>query len=434
MEAPRPQPGPCTQAALRDLPEAERAVLTGLAGLGVPTANGHLAQALARAAAHPEAPAWAANPRKVQTLLERLAAKGLAVERRGHWHCREACLESAARLAGPALLARLFHAVRPGPGMVPDGAMRSRAELRLALVEGRTQDWLTLRASFREAFAPALAGRDPLALVCGRPFDPAWFQGLGPEAQALGSHALLLDHALFGHRDPAWMAWVEERAAGPATGPLAPTLIVQDLLQGRLDRARARMGAQGEGARRHPAWPALEGLAALSAGEAAQAALHYQEAARRIQGPLPGLHEPFHILALLGSRQRQAPLLARNRAERLAREGGPLGALGGVLTWLCGALEGMPEPLGPEAPGPLGLALTACCAHLGGQPLPVPRIQAALAACEGLLAWPAADLAELARRAGGGAPHPRPLLDLAPPEAPWERALRAIARMGAPLD
>lgn len=409
-------------------------MLAGLAGLGLPTANGHLAQALARAGAHPEAPAWAANPRKVQALLERLAGRGLAVERRAHWHCRETCLESAARMAGPALLARLYHAYRPGPGSVPDGAMRSRAELRLALVQGRTQDWLALRARFREAFASALAGRDPLALVCGGPFEPAWFEALGPEAQALGCHALQLDHALLGLRDPAWLAWMEARAAGNASGPLAPALVVHDLLQGRLERARTRMAAQPEGVRRHPGWPSLEGLASLAAGEAAQAALHYQDAARRIQGPLPGLHEPFHILALLGSRQRQAPLLARARAERLARETGPLGSLGGVLGWLCGALDGAPDPLAVEAPGPLGLALTACCAHLGGRPLPASRLQAAREACEGLLAWPGEDLAELARRADGEAPRPRPLLDLAPPEAPWERALRAIARMGAPLE
>ncbi len=430
------EPGPITLDGLRRLPAPEAAALMGLAGLGLPATNAHLAQALLRVRAHPEAEAWAANPRRVQTVLERLRERGLAAERRGYWHCREACLESAARLAqARGLLGPLFRGVAPGAGTIPDGAMRSRAELRIALVEGRPGSWLPLRERFREAFAEALAGRDPLALVCGGPFEPAWFEALGPEARALGAQALLTDHVLQGRRDLGWMAWMEARAAVPGPGPLAPALIAFLVLQGRLDAARAWMGAQPEAARRHAGWPALEGLAALAAGEPAEAAARYQEALDRSSGPLPPLHAPFHILALLGSRRAQAPALARRQAEAAARTG-PLGAL---LLRLCTVLDGAPGPvLGTPPPaglGPLAQALAACAAHLGGEPVPPAFLTAARQACEGLpLAWPATDLEELERRQGDAPPRPRPLLDLAPAEAPWERALRAIARLGDPLD
>ena len=71
----------------------------GLAGLGLPTSNSHLARVMA-AARVPQAEVWAANPRMLQERLLRLKDLGLAeTTRQGYWVCADRALESAARMA-----------------------------------------------------------------------------------------------------------------------------------------------------------------------------------------------------------------------------------------------------------------------------------------------------------------------------------------------
>jgi len=57
---------------------ARRVRLLGLAGLGLPTSNSHLARVMAGTRGFPQAPAWAANPRLLQERLLRLKGLGLA--------------------------------------------------------------------------------------------------------------------------------------------------------------------------------------------------------------------------------------------------------------------------------------------------------------------------------------------------------------------
>ncbi|BDU73292.1 DEAD/DEAH box helicase [Mesoterricola silvestris] len=438
-------------AELRQLPEEEQAILMGLAGLGLPSTNSHLAQALARAGAHPQAPAWAANPRRVQELLERLQPRGLVVERRGFWHCAERCLESAARLAqGRGLLRRILQAGLPaggGGGMVPDGAMRSRAELRLEFMEGRAERWLPLRDRFAEQFLAATGHRDPLALVCGGPFEPGWFDALDPAAQAHGCNALLQDHLLHARPDAGFLAWLERRTRKPAADSAAFPLILYLILMGRLRDARAWMDAQPPKAREHFSWTNLEGLAALAEGNPALAAQRYgasvdtlRKATRRKGAALPGLHEPFYILALLGTRE---PASLRRVEERLAlldrgEWSSPLRDLPVILAHLYRLLSGARPQHGlaqrlPRDLTPLGLVLANVAAHLGGETPPPDLPERALRACAPLpFAWFTRELTELQRRLRGEDPRPSPLLDLVPREAPWERTLDSLERMGTP--
>ena len=439
-------------AAFRLLPEPERAVLMGLAGLGLPASNSHLAQTLARTGAFAEATAWVANPRRIQELLTRLRERGLTEERRGFWHCTPACLESAARHAQDlGLLRKLFQGghLASGPGgMVPDGAMRSRAEMRLEFMEGHTERWLALRERFAEHFQLATGRRDPLALICAEPFEPEWFDALEPGARAFGCNALLQDHILHSHPAPGFLTWLDLQVRQPVPSPAAMPFIHYLILQGRVAEARAWMAVQPARTREHFAWPTLEGLAALAEGDPRRAATAYGAAlaalrklTRRKHATLPGLHEAFHILALLGTREAAALRLADERMAALERDPvpGPLPGIPEVLGHLARVLSGArpQQELHPRLTrdlGPLGLVLAALASHLGGESTPPDLPARALRAIAPLpFAWFRAELEELEARLRGMPPRPSPLLDLVPREAAWERALDSLARLGEPV-
>ena len=446
--------GPWTTLAdLRALPGEQQAVLMGLAALGLPASNAHLAQTLARTGAFPEAAAWAANPRKVQELLVQLRGRGLVEERKGYWHCTAASLEASARLAfSKKVLRRIYQAGHPAgssAGMVPDGAMRSLAELRLEFMEGHTERWLPLRERFADAFVNATQGRDPLALLCGAPFEKAWFEALDPASQAFGCNALLQDHLLHNQPAPGFVAWMDAATALAKAAPCAAAMpfIQYLLLQGRTREARAWMAVQPPKIREHYAWSNLEALAALAEGKPALAAEHYgaslaalRKLTHKKNSNLPGLHDPLHILALLGTREPAALRLADERIAILDRTewGNPLKDVPGILAHLARLLSGArPEHdlyrRLPRDLTPFGLVVATVASYLGGETTPPDLPVRALRALAPLpFAWFTAEIMELQKRLGGAPPLPSPLLDLVPREAPWERVLDSLARMGAP--
>jgi hypothetical protein len=206
------------------------------------------------------------------------------------------------------------------------------------------------------------------------------------------------------------------------------------------------MPLQPAGARAGYAWPALEAMAALAAGEPARAAALFSQsigrlgqAARRNDPLLPGLYEPFHVLALLATRQADR---ARERIERLGRRDreDPIHPAAATLRRLAQAMAG--APLAPRqapileriTPGTttLNLFLEVLGAYLGGEPLAPEPVDRLLRACAPLpLAWFAGELRELGDRLRGQPARPSPLLDLVPQQAPWERALASLVRLGA---
>jgi hypothetical protein len=423
---------------LRELPPGEGAVLLGLAALGLTLANGRLAQTLARAGCFPEARAWAANPRLVQDILVRLRERGLAEERNGFWRAGPGAVESASRLAQERGVLRRLHQVGTtggdSAGLAPDGELRARAELRAAFLGDPPERWLPLREQFSRQFPGT--GRDPLAPLCSGPFEETWFNALPPVARAYGCNALLGDPLLGLPPEPAFLGWLEDAACTPGSGPLALPFTLHQVLQGRRAEARAWLEAQPAAARKHPAWLCLEGLAALAEGEPARAADRYG-AALKVLAPagkvarLPALHAPFHVLALLGSRTTSSLRLAREQAARLA-PGAPAAGLVHLVEVLAGAPpEGDLHPrLAPHLT-PLEGTLAALAAYLAGDALPLERIEAVLAACEGLpLGWFAGAMEELLRRQRGGPSRPCPLLDLVPAKAPWEKRLDQLVRLG----
>ena len=435
----------CTLVDLGRLPEDDRALLMGLAGLGLPASNSHLARVMAGARGFPQADAWAANPRLVQERLVRLQIQGLAgTTRQGYWVCAERALESAARMAfAQGVLGRLHQGAVSGAGhgaVLPDARMRCRAELRLAFLEGSHQRWLPLRLRFAQQFGATIGHRDPLGLICGGPFEPAWFEALDPAAQAYGCQALLLDQALLGLRSESFLHWMEVQARTPRAPPSALSLMLFLLLQGRPDQLDAWKTPQPAAMRETYGWPALEALAALAGGDPARAAAGFAlslarlaQASGRRDPLLPGLFEPFHILALLALRDPRA----RERIDRLGRREreDPLRPAAETLRRLDQSLAGGPAParrphLVPNTA--LNLFLDLLGAYLSGEPVDPEQPDRRIRACAPLpLGWFAHELEELRERLRGRTARPSALLDLVPQREPWERALESIRRMGA---
>jgi hypothetical protein len=426
---------------LNRLAEDDRAALLGLAGLGLPTSNSHLARVMAGTRGFPQAQAWAANPRLLQERLLRLQGLGLAeTTRQGYWVCAEPALESAARMAfAQGVLGRLHQGAVTGTGhgaVLPEARMRCRAELRLAFLEGSHQRWLPLRQRFEQQFGDTIRHRDPLGLICGGPFEPVWFETLDPAAQAYGCQALLLDQALHGLRSRAFLDWMEIQAATPRATPSALPLMLFLILQGRSAELGAWKAAQPAGTRNGYAWPALEALEALAAGQPARAADRFGQSLARLEQAsgrraalLPGLYEPFHILALLALRDPRA----RERTLLLARRD-PQDPMPAALHRLGQSLAGIPLPPPKPRVTPntvLNLFMEALGAYLGGEPLAPEQPDRLLRACAPLpLGWFAKELLELRNRLQGQPARPSPLLDLVPQQAPWERALASLRRLG----
>ena len=431
----------CTMDGLNRLAEDDRAALLGLAGLGLPTSNSHLARVMAGTRGFPQAPAWAANPRLLQERLLRLKGLGLAeTTRQGYWICAETALESAARMAfARGVLGRLHQGALTGAGhgaVQPDARMRCRAELRLAFLEGDHARWLPLRQRFNQQFGAALRHRDPLSFICGDPFEPAWFGALDPAAQAYGCQALLLDQALLGLRSQAFLEWLDLQAQTARATPSALSIMLFLILQGRARELGPWKDVQPPRTRSTYGWAALEAMEALAAGDPALAAARFKQSLARLEQAsgrgtalLPGIYEPFHILALLVIRDPQA----RDRIELLGRRDreDPIPA---TLRRLAQALAGIPGPPPRPRVTPntvLNLFLEALGAYLAGETPGPEQPDRLLRACAPLpLGWFAAELLELRDRLQGRPARPSPLLDLMPRQAPWERALASMRRLG----
>jgi len=98
------------------------------------------------------------------------------------------------------------------------------------------------------------------------------------------------------------------------------------------------------------------------------------------------------------------------------------------------SLAGIPLPPPKPRVTPntvLNLFMEALAAYLGGEPLAPEQPDRLLRACAPLpLGWFAKELLELHNRLQGQPARPSPLLDLVPQQAPWERALASLRRLG----
>jgi hypothetical protein len=460
-----------TDQELDKLTPLSDALLMAMGAIGQPAARGHLAQTLVRARVAPRAEPWIRDPAGMEPLLDQLREAGLAREvNRGFWTLTPAALEPvcrrAHRLGRLKPLAAAGQAAYDAGKVLLDGLGRDLAAFRLAFLEGR-EDWLALQERLFQTHRAALGQRDPLALVCGQPFDPAWFDTLAPAQRSHAAWALLHDQVVHQHPGPEFRAWMEARSR-TRPNPLGPMLEYL-LLEGRLDEAEALL------ARLTPEQRGLNPIALLRAalelarGRVAEAAAGFEAVLEGLgRGPrrkavhLPGLMDLFCLLAFIGAGRREpvrpgAIQAAAERLELLERRSpnDPLAALQAPLRHLLSHQQGAaieagtarvlpaqaralaaPAPTGaqPEtAQGGLARFVELLCAYLCEERLDPEALTAARAALEELPLGLFRDaLEEIRRRGGGAAARPGALLDLVPHNESWQKALEDLQGLVRP--
>jgi hypothetical protein len=425
---------------LHPLPEA---LLMAMGAIGQPSARGHLAHTLVKSRLAPQAEPWIKNPAAMTPLLDLLKGAGLAQEAtRGFWTlthgARERVCRRAHRKGHLRALAAAGQTAYGSGQVVLDGLGRDLAALRVAFLEGTPEEWVAAQDRVRQNHGVALRLRDPLALICGEPFDAEWFETLPPALQSHAAWALLHDQAVHGVANEPFRQWLDGRSR-KGLGPLGPVLELL-LLEGRLAEADALLERLKPAQRALTPVALLESALRLVQGDPARAAAGFDAVVAALsQGPrrkavhLPGLMDLFYLLALVGRGGEAALRTASERLELLGRRqaGDPVGAFHEPLQRLLLHLAGQPQrPDGRPRPDLRGLprAVELLCGYLSEVRL---EAGACTAAAEDLAALPLGlfrrELAEMGRRSGGGlSAAPFPFLDLVQHAESWEKALEAL--------
>jgi len=430
------------------LPRVQQTLLMGLASLARPTARIHLAEALARTELWHEAALWTKQPQGMHPALQALAKAGWIEEPRpGAWNCTPAARELAARQAFQEGLLRKLMAISHAPYAREGAFTRLLGDLRLALFEGRSEQLWTLHQRIQELHAPDLGSRDPLCLLCGEPFEAAWFEGIDAEIRKSAAWSLVKEQVLLFHPNPAFSAWIGEQARRPRTTPLFMAITLFLLMEGRLDEAQSWLKAQESRHREHPLFAGLEGILHFMQGRPAESSARFQEALTRLKKhtrkraqALPAPMDFFHILSLFAQGSTAALRFALERIDVLERNPvlDPVGGQGANLRRLHLALSGAPLPspakgLAPRVPRQMELLAAVFCTHLAGENVPPAELERFLQDSEQLcLGWFRTAARELQVRFQGGSATPHVLLDLVPRVEPWERALEALQDFGRP--
>jgi len=293
-----------SQERLLLLPRVQQALLMGLAGIARPTARVHLAEALLRTGLWPEAIEWTKRPQGMNSHLHELRQAGWAEEsRQGIWICTPGAREVAARQAFREGQLRKLMAISQSPYASEGAFTRLLGELRLALLEGRSEQMWPLHQRIQELYGYDLNSRDPLCLLCGDSFDPAWFEGIDAEIRKSAAWSLVKEQVMLFHPNPAFCGWIATQAEKPTSTPLFMAICLFLLLEGRLNEAQRWLKAQEARHREHPLYAGLEGILRFMEGDPVQAAPRFQAALTGLKKltrkrilPLPAPMDFFHLL------------------------------------------------------------------------------------------------------------------------------------------
>jgi hypothetical protein len=435
---------------LRPLSEA---LLMAMGAIGQPSARSHLAQTLVRAKLAPQAEPWIRNPAAMAPVLNQLREAGLAREvNNGFWTLTAAALEAVCRRAHRKgqlkALAAAGQASYDSGKLLLDSLGRDLAAFRLAFLDGRPDDWLPAQERLRQTHRAALEQRDPLAIICGQPFDPAWFEALPSTQQSFAAWALLHDQVVYERPNPDFHAWLEGRSR-TRTSPLGPMLEYL-ILEGRLEEAEALLQRLSPAQRALTPITLLSSALDLAMGDRAGAAAGFEavladlgKGPRRKAVHLPGLMDLFCILAFIGLDGDRGLPAATERLELLERrqDADPLSCLQEPLHRLLLRRQGLLRAgeLGPirteSRPSALAGFVEALCAYLCAERLDLEALDATQAGLAGLpMELFHRELAELRRRAKGGISAAAfPFLDLVPHSETWEKALEDLHGLAKPM-
>jgi len=432
---------------LQSLPEA---LLMAMGAIGQASARAHLAQTLVRSRVAPQAEPWIANPAAMTPMLSLLREAGLAQEEhKGFWSVAEAAREAVCRRAHrKGLLKPLSVAGQcsyDAGKVLLDTLGRDLAAFRLAFLEGRTEDWLTAQEKVRAAHRAALAFRDPLALICSRPFDPAWFEALPPAQQSHGAWALLHDQTVHHHANEPFRAWLEARSR-TRPSPLGPMLEYL-VMEGRVEEARTLLDKLQPKQRALVPIALLEAAMNLVQGQTAAAAGGFEtvlaalgQGSRRKAVHLPGLMDIFCFLAFVGRGDDTGLRMATERLELLGRRqpGDPLSTVAEPLQRLLLHRTGLPlrEELVPRVrPAGVMRFVEVLCGYLCEARIAPAALEGAQQELAGLpLGLFARELEEMGRRSRGALSTGRfPFLDLVQHSESWEKALEDLHGLVKPM-
>ena len=419
-----------------------------MGAIGQPAARSHLAQTLVRSRVALQAEPWIRNPNGMTPLLNSLRDSALVQEEhRGFWTltegAREAVCRRAHRLGHLKPLAAAGQCSYDAGKVVLDGLGRDMAAFRLAFMEGRTEDWLAAQERISQTHRAALGQRDPLAIICGQPFDQEWFESLAPALQSYGAWALLHDQTVHNRPNDAFRTWMDARSRSKPSplGPMTEYL----LLEGRLDEALALLEKLKAPQRALTPIKLLEATLNLfqgnppAAADGFEAVLAKLAQGRRKSVHLPGLMDLFCVLALIGKGDAEALRTAAERLELLGRRhvSDPLSAMHEPLQRLLLHRLGLPprgETPPRQHPHGIGRFVEVLCGYLCESRISSEALEVAQMELTGLpLALLDHELEEMRRRARGGLSAATfPFLDLVHHSESWERALEDLHSLVKP--
>ena len=468
MSIPQKKQGPW--AAYQSLPPHPRFALQACALAGEPVREAALLSCLFPPAA---GPAW-----PTPTEESFLAALAVLTEKNlleNGCACRKEILEPVAHDARrQPYFAALAAAVKqawpaPPPEETPDPDClwrRSLRDLRLALLAGDETGYnhnLLRLLELQEEFAGRFP-ENPLATLCGTPFDPPWFAGLPLHVQLYALHQIFLGGLLHLAEITLPLEYLQDKhflKTLPAKNrePFAYLLTSHLLIRGQTRTASAWLA----GSRQQAPPLGVLGWLRFLAGETTAAIHCYEEDLAKIkkanqntQAYFTGVEGLFYLMALLKNGDYTAHRQIRNIIQDI-EEIQPHNPFLPAYTLLLALVEAKENRLDlardrltavsllptPHSITTLFLALVTYWIEGKPSPICLPHLKSfqKKAASHGYL-WLAREYGSLLRLAGEKSASPAipgelneacSLVTAITPEEQWQRALRALSFTSAPL-
>jgi hypothetical protein len=442
---------PVTNYAIDQLCPLSEVILMAMGAIGQPASRSHLAYTLVQSGVAPQVESWIDNPVGMTPTLNILRKSGLAIEiNNGFWATTDNVIETVCRRAhSKGLLKALAIAGQTAydtGNVVFNSLSRDLANFRLAFLEGNSKKWMLAQGRLRQIHNNDFSQRDPLANICGQPFDPVWFEELSPEQQSHAAWALLHDQIIHGKPNKDFCCWLDIRSKANL-GPVGPILEFL-LFEGRLDEAAVIFDKFSIKQRNLVPIVLLKSVFDFTTHRLIEAVAGFESALKILQSKqqnkvvhLPGMMEIFYIMANIGINTIDSLIVAKERLKLLGRRStnDPLAAMYYPIHCLLlyrqrtSCVDGLASVRNRVAVSSLPLcglarAIDLICSYLCEERLDFEKVAIVDLELKSLpLGLFKREMAELSCRAKGYINEASlPFLDLVPHSETWEKALEEI--------